>query len=133
MDVTDAVIDPAPAAVGTTTIVTSAEPPFAKTSSEQLATPNASVHPEPCVAVADTNVAPDGRTAVKSTTDAASGPALTTLKVYVRGSPIVAGSADTVALTERSATGSLAGVTRTAIGEAVAVVAPGRSAENPNV
>ena len=55
------------------------------------------------------NVAPDGRTAAKSTTSsAASGPASTTLEgVDVRGSPIVAWfGRHLVALTERSATGS---------------------------
>ena len=85
------------------------------------------------MAAADTKVTPEGRTEAKSTSEAVSGPALSTVRQYVRDWPSLAGSADAVALTERSTTGSLAGATRTETGFAVAVAAPGRSADNLNV
>lgn len=78
-----------------TTTVIVAVPPLARLPNAPVIVPDALVA-VPWLAVADTNVTPDGNTSVTVTPVASLGPALVTVKVYVKVPADVTGSGESV-------------------------------------
>src|SRR6266545_6888015 len=72
--------------------------------------PGSGEHVHPAPGVTDTNVVPAGVASEKETFDAASGPALVTVIVYVMVEPATTGSGESTFETERSAVAATAGI-----------------------